>query len=83
MKRIIVAALLAFACAAHADLPMRDGFPTLAPILEKVTPAVVWMTELIPAGRWRSWKPGSGTRVVTGWWYQPAPPCSSNDSPPR
>ena len=41
MKQVIAAALLAFACVARADLPMRDGFPTLAPILEKVTPAVV------------------------------------------
>jgi serine protease Do/serine protease DegQ len=36
--------LLVFLCvafAAQAQIPMRDGLPTLAPVLEKVTPAVV------------------------------------------
>src|SRR4026209_315786 len=35
--------LLAFALvgSVHAQLPSRDGFPTLAPILDRVTPAVV------------------------------------------
>ncbi len=39
MKRL----LLAFALVGnvHAQLPSRDGFPTLAPILDRVTPAVV------------------------------------------
>src|SRR5215212_1007180 len=49
MTRTIAFALaLFFACAAAAQvpptasgLPMRDGVPTLAPVLEKVTPAVV------------------------------------------
>jgi serine protease Do/serine protease DegQ len=34
-------ALLFAAFAAQAQVPMRDGLPTFAPILEKVTPAVV------------------------------------------
>ena len=44
MRRAIVAALMLAAGAAVAQpagLPTRDGMPTLAPILEKVTPAVV------------------------------------------
>ena len=38
MKLIV---LLFAAFAAQAQIPLRDGLPTLAPILEKVTPAVV------------------------------------------
>jgi Do/DeqQ family serine protease len=41
MRPLLAAALVCMACAAQAQLPMRDGLPTLAPILEKVTPAVV------------------------------------------
>jgi serine protease Do/serine protease DegQ len=41
MKRWLALALVVVACVAQAQLPMRDGLPTLAPILEKVTPAVV------------------------------------------
>ena len=43
-KRLVLAAFLVLSGAAYAQpggLPMRDGLPTLAPILEKVTPAVV------------------------------------------
>src|SRR5256885_12875178 len=43
MKRLAVLLLVAVA-EVHAQpggLPVRDGVPTLAPILEKVTPAVV------------------------------------------
>src|SRR5258705_9350342 len=40
MRRL--AAVLLFAMAeVYAQLPTREGLPTLAPILEKVTPAVV------------------------------------------
>jgi serine protease DegQ len=44
MRRLALAALLLSSGALYAQpvgLPMRDGLPTLAPILEKVTPAVV------------------------------------------
>ena len=44
IRRLAVAAFLVLSGAAYAQpggLPMRDGLPTLAPILEKVTPAVV------------------------------------------
>ena len=44
MKPWISVAALLLAWGAHAQpggLPTRDGLPTLAPILEKVTPAVV------------------------------------------
>ena len=50
LRRVAAAAAVAAGCtlmaggAAHAatpPLPMRDGVPTLAPLLEKVTPAVV------------------------------------------
>ena len=40
MKTLLIA-LTFFVSAAQAQLPLREGFPTLAPILEKVTPAVV------------------------------------------
>ena len=43
-RRLALAGFLLFSGAAYAQpvgLPMRDGLPTLAPILEKVTPAVV------------------------------------------
>ena len=43
-KRLALAAFVALSVAAYAQpagLPTRDGLPTLAPILEKVTPAVV------------------------------------------
>jgi Do/DeqQ family serine protease len=39
MKLGLVGLMLAFC--AHAQVPTRDGLPTLAPVLEKVTPAVV------------------------------------------
>ena len=44
MKRALAALLIVISAAASAQsagLPTRDGLPTLAPILEKVTPAVV------------------------------------------
>ena len=44
IRRLALAASLLVSAAASAQpvgLPMRDGLPTLAPILEKVTPAVV------------------------------------------
>ena len=44
ISQLATAALLLVSCVAQAQsagLPMRDGLPTLAPILEKVTPAVV------------------------------------------
>jgi len=44
IRRLALAAFLLVSAAASAQpvgLPMRDGLPTLAPILEKVTPAVV------------------------------------------
>ena len=46
MTRLLAALALGFvACGAAAQIPagapLRDGLPTLAPILEKVTPAVV------------------------------------------
>ena len=43
MKQVALALLFAAgaANAQPAGLPTRDGLPTLAPILEKVTPAVV------------------------------------------
>src|SRR5258706_5068960 len=43
MRRLAAVLLLAIAevQAQPAGLPTRDGLPTLAPILEKVTPAVV------------------------------------------
>src|SRR3982751_3016138 len=42
MKTLLAACTLVFALGnAQAQLPSRDGFPTLAPILERVTPAVV------------------------------------------
>jgi serine protease Do/serine protease DegQ len=44
IRRLALAALLLCSGAPYAQpvgLPMRDGLPTLAPILEKVTPAVV------------------------------------------
>jgi serine protease Do/serine protease DegQ len=44
MRRSLLIVLLALGAAAPAQpagLPTRDGLPTLAPILEKVTPAVV------------------------------------------
>ena len=44
IKRLALAAFVVLSGAAYAQpggLPMRDGLPTLAPILEKVTPAVV------------------------------------------
>src|SRR3982751_376951 len=42
MKTLLAACTLAFAFGtAQAQLPLREGFPTLAPILERVTPAVV------------------------------------------
>jgi len=41
MKRLIVLAILLFAGEAGAQIPTRDGFPTFAPILQKVMPAVV------------------------------------------
>src|SRR6185503_2970821 len=40
MKTLLAAFMLAVG-SAHAQLPLREGFPTLAPILERVTPAVV------------------------------------------
>jgi Do/DeqQ family serine protease len=40
LRSLAVSALLAVS-SAQAQLPMRGGLPTLAPILEKVTPAVV------------------------------------------
>src|SRR3954451_4837264 len=39
MKSLVLA--FALVGSVHAQLPSRDGFPTLAPILERVTPAVV------------------------------------------
>src|SRR3954454_256653 len=42
MKTLLAACTLVFALGtAQAQLPSRDRFPTLAPILERVTPAVV------------------------------------------
>jgi len=44
LRNILAIVALAMAPASHAQLPavaMRDGLPTLAPVLEKVTPAVV------------------------------------------
>jgi len=42
MKRVAAPLLLALALTAHGEgLPTREGIPTLAPILERVTPAVV------------------------------------------
>ncbi len=41
MKTLLAAFALVVAGVANAQLPSRDGFPTLAPILERVTPAVV------------------------------------------
>jgi serine protease Do/serine protease DegQ len=45
MNTLLASVLLAVSAALHAQppvgLPTRDGLPTLAPILEKVTPAVV------------------------------------------
>ena len=44
IQRLVLTACVVVAGAAYAQpggLPMRDGLPTLAPILEKVTPAVV------------------------------------------
>src|SRR5579871_5571358 len=44
MPRALVAALLLLAASAQAQIPAvatRNGLPTLAPLLEKVTPAVV------------------------------------------
>jgi Do/DeqQ family serine protease len=42
MQTLLAACILLLATgAAQAQLPSRDGFPTLAPILERVTPAVV------------------------------------------
>jgi Do/DeqQ family serine protease len=40
MRHAFLVGLLISACA-HAQIPLRDGLPTLAPVLEKVTPAVV------------------------------------------
>jgi Do/DeqQ family serine protease len=40
LRSLAFCALLAVS-AAQAQFPMRDGLPTLAPVLEKVTPAVV------------------------------------------
>jgi len=39
--RTLLAAFMLAVSGAHAQLPLREGFPTLAPILERVTPAVV------------------------------------------
>ena len=44
IQRLVLSACVVFSGVAYAQpggLPMRDGLPTLAPILEKVTPAVV------------------------------------------
>jgi len=41
MKSIAIGLALLWVSGAGAQLPIRDGLPTLAPILEKVTPAVV------------------------------------------
>ena len=41
MRALALALVMTCAQAQPAGLPMRDGLPTLAPILEKVTPAVV------------------------------------------
>src|SRR5205823_2516719 len=42
MRALLMALVLASTAVAQpAGLPTRDGLPTLAPILEKVTPAVV------------------------------------------
>lgn len=44
IQRLVLTACVVFSGVAYAQpggLPMRDGLPTLAPILEKVTPAVV------------------------------------------
>jgi hypothetical protein len=42
MKTLLAACTFFVAAGvANAQLPLREGFPTLAPILERVTPAVV------------------------------------------
>jgi len=41
MKRLVVLAILLCVGEAGAQIPTRDGFPTFAPILQKVMPAVV------------------------------------------
>src|ERR1043165_3328233 len=41
MKTPLILALALLAGSANAQLPSRDGFPTLAPILERVTPGGV------------------------------------------
>jgi len=41
MKRLAVLAILLLVGEAGAQIPTRDGFPTFAPILQKVMPAVV------------------------------------------
>jgi len=41
MKRLVVLAILLCVGEAGAQIPTRDGFPTFAPVLQKVMPAVV------------------------------------------
>ena len=40
IRALLIALAMSAAQAQPAGLPMREGLPTLAPILEKVTPAV-------------------------------------------